>query len=265
MQRRWAVIYLVFFLVMAASAYSVMALAEEPAIDIEGDTFEDGDMVEVDGTVHEFSVGDGSGEIQFNETTTQTQEFENGTDIEYRDGTYRVLIDGEEPESFTLEEQFDVEAILGDDDAVENQTVTREDGTESVVYREDGSTEPLADYLPDPNREEFSVGDSFEHDGEAKTVTGITAEAVATEWEGETTESIRLQEGDVITLGETEYVVTFLDDDTVLLSTDIEGYDTAIENQEYFDERISGLLYVVIFSLGSGLLVGALAFLPRRG
>ena len=42
MQRRWATVCIAFFLVMAASAYSVMALAEQPTVDIEGDTYENG-------------------------------------------------------------------------------------------------------------------------------------------------------------------------------------------------------------------------------
>ena len=40
MQRRVAAIYLVFFVVMGASAYSVIAMAEQPAVDVPGQEYE---------------------------------------------------------------------------------------------------------------------------------------------------------------------------------------------------------------------------------
>ena len=64
MQRRVAAIYLVFFLVMGASAYSVIAVAEQPAVDLEGQSYGQGDTLTVDGrqyTVSELSTGNASG------------------------------------------------------------------------------------------------------------------------------------------------------------------------------------------------------------
>jgi hypothetical protein len=63
MQRRVAAIYLVFFLVMGASAYSVIAVAEQPAVDLEGESYAQGDTLTVDGrqyTVSELSTGNAS-------------------------------------------------------------------------------------------------------------------------------------------------------------------------------------------------------------
>jgi hypothetical protein len=90
-----------------------------------------------------------------------------------------------------------------------------------------------------------------------------SGEAVLT-WEETATESIGLEEGDVVEIGGTEYVATFPDDSTVLLSTDVEGYEQVTDNREYFDQRISGLNYVMIFSLAAGFLLAATAFMPRR-
>ena len=267
MQRRWAAIYLAFFLVMAVSAYSVLAVAEEPGVTIDGETCSEGDTVEIDGVTYTFSeVADRDGSIESEGVSEQQTVFENGSSVEYRDGEYAVEIEsGEEPDAFELIEQFDVESILENDDAVENETITREDGNEYVVYREDGSTQLLSEYLPEPDREQFSVGSSIEHDNATKTVESVTSDEVTLVWEAEDTQTIDINEGKIVELGGTEYVMTFVDDNTVMLSTDVDGYDAMTENRNYFEQRLSGLVYVIIFSLGAGFLVGALAFLPRRG
>ena len=265
MQRRWAAIYIAFFLVMAVSAYSVMAVAEEPGIDLDGEALSDGDTLEIDGTTYTFSVEDGEGSIAFNETVEQSEAFANNSAIEYRDGVYNVSIESaEEPEQFDLVEEFDVESILEGDENVENETVTREDGNEYVVYQ-NGTTQLLDEYLPDPDRETFGVGDTLEHDNVTKTVDAISSDEVTVVWEEDVESTLDIDEGKVVTLGDTEYVLTYLDDDTVLVSTDLDGYDEAQANIDYFDERLSGLLYVIIFSLGSGALLAAMAFLPHRG
>jgi sorbitol-specific phosphotransferase system component IIA len=266
MQRRWAAIYIVFFLVMAASAYSVMALAEEPSINIQGDTFSEGDTLEAGGVTYTFAeVAESEGSIEFEEQAQQDQTFANNSVIEYRDGEYNVTIaSGEEPDSFTLTEEFDVESRLQNDTSVENSTFTRDDGTEMVVYR-NGTTQPLSEYLPEPNRETFTVGDTIEHDGVSKTVDSVSPSGATVTWEESTSQSISLEEGDVVDVGGTEYVVTFVEADTVMLSTDIDEYRTIQENREGFQQRMSGLLYVVIFSLTAGFLVAGMAFLPRRG
>lgn len=265
MQRRWAAIYLAFFLVMAASAYSVMAVAEEPAIDIEGDTFSEGDTLEADGTTYTFTeVADRSGAVEHNETVDQEQELANNTVIEYRDGEYNVTIESaEEPQSFTLTQEFDVEAILEGDDDVNNETFTGDDGEEQVVYR-NGTTQLLSEYLPEPDSEEFSVGETIEHDGHTKSIEAVTAEAVTVTWQEELTQTTELSEGKQVTFGGTDYVFTFVDDNTVMLSTQIDEYEQTQENREFFDQRMSGLLYVIIFSLGSGFVLAASAFMPRR-
>ena len=65
MQRRVAAIYFAFFLVLGASAYSIIVVAEEPAIDVEGEAYGSGDTFTVDGreyVVGNLSAGNASGE-----------------------------------------------------------------------------------------------------------------------------------------------------------------------------------------------------------
>jgi hypothetical protein len=52
MQRRVAAIYFAFFLVMAASAYSVIAVAEEPDIELADEELSEGDTVTVNGQTY---------------------------------------------------------------------------------------------------------------------------------------------------------------------------------------------------------------------
>lgn len=265
MQRRWAAIYLAFFLVMAGSAYSVMAVAEEPAMDIEGDTYQAGDSFEVNGTTYTVSeIADGEGTVEYNTTQGQQTAFENNSVVEYQGDEYNVTIESaEEPDSFTLTQEFDVEAILQNDSQVDNQTYEREDGTQFVRY-ENGTTQTVDEYLPEPNREQFSVGDSIEHANTTKTVDSVSASEAVLTWEEETTASVSFEEGDVVEIGGTQYVTTFPDNETVLLSEDTEGYEQVVENREHFDQRISGLNYVMIFSLAAAFILAAAAFMPRR-
>ena len=264
MQRRWATVCIAFFLVMAASAYSVMALAEQPTVDIEGETYENGSTFQQGDTTYTVIAEGGSGELT-NEVTVENEEaFANNTAIDYRNGSYNVSIEaGNGSDSFTLEEELDVEAILANDSSVENSTFTRDDGTEAVVYR-NGTTRPLEEYV-DRETETFSEGDRMEHDGETKTVANVTSERVLVTWETEETQSIGIAEGEPFTVGDTEYVATFPDNSTVVISTQLEEYNSYEESVDYYQERTSGLLYVIIFSLSSSFLLAALAFLPHRG
>jgi len=264
MQRRWAAVCIAFFLVMAGSAYSVMALAEQPTVDVEGDTYENGSSFQQGGTTYNVSVGNGSGQLTYNETVEMEETFANNTAIDYRNGSYNVSIEaGNESDSFALVAELDVAGILGNDSAVENSTFTRDDGTEAVVYR-NGTTRPLEEYV-DRDAETFSEGDRMEHGEETKTVANVTSERVLVTWETEETQSIGLAEGEPFTVGDTEYVATFPDNSTVVISSDVEAYDSYEESVDYYQERTSGLLYVIIFSLGSSFLLAALAFLPHRG
>lgn len=261
MQRRWAAICLAFFLVTAAGAYGMMAVAEEPTISVEGDSYQEGDTLEAGGTTYTFT---GSAFVT-TETQEQTASWSNGSSIEYDGDEYSVVIENvSDPEEFSLREQFDVESILVNDSAVENQTYESEDGTQFVRYR-NGTTQPVGEYLPDPDVRTFAEGETLEHDEQTKTVDNVTADAATLVWEVESEQSVSVTEGAVVQFGDQEYVAHIPEEGTVVLSEDVDGYQQQIDNQEFFQQRMSGLMYVILFSLGTGFILTATAFLPRRG
>ena len=265
MQRRWAAICLAFFLVTAAGAYGVQAIAQEPELEMEGETYQDNDTFERNGTTYTVQVDGGTGSLVYNETINEEDSWENNSAVEYEGGEYNVTIEpAENPTRFGLTEMFDVESILQNDSEVDNKTYTAEDGTEFVRYR-DGSTEPLEEYLPDPNQVVFSEGETVEHANESKTVDNVTTESVALTWETEEEQSETLAHGENVTIDNRTYVATFPDEQTVVLSEDVRSYQEQVGHQEYFQQRLSGLNYVILFSMFSAFLIAALAFLPRRG
>jgi hypothetical protein len=264
MQRRWAAVCIAFFLVMGASAFSVMALAEAPTPDLDGQSHQNGSTFDEGGTTYTVAVADGDGELSYDATVDSEAEWGNNTEIEYRNGTYNVSIEaGNDSEAVTLVQAFDVPGTLEDDTDVENSTFTRDDGTEVVVYR-NGTTQPLEEYL-DRDRETFSEGDTIEQDNRTKTVANVTSDRLVVTWDAEATRTVALEEGETFTLGDTEYVATFPDNDTVVISPEVEAYDRYENSVDYYHERTSGLLYVIIFSGGASFLLAALAFLPHRG
>ena len=265
MQRRWAAVCLAFFLVTAGGAYGTMAVAEEPTLRMEGDTYQENDTFDRNGTTYTVRVSEGSGELVHNETVSNEETRDNGSVVEYEGGEYNVTIEpGADPSRFALVEEFDVEAILANDSEVENRTYTAEDGTEFVRYR-DGSTEPLEEYLPEPDSATFSEGDAVQHANVSKNVENVTNESVSLAWEAEEQQSQTLGHGTNVTIDNQTYVATFPSPDTVRLSSDVQEYQRQAGNQEYFQQRLSGLMYVIIFSLVSAFVLVTTAFMPRRG
>lgn len=246
MQRRAAAMYFVFFLVLGAAAYSVVAIAEEPSIDLDGETYGEGDTLTVAG--QEYTVtsleseeadggdhGGGGGETTFtgelttrNESARQTAELENESEVTYEGGNYTVAIpNGTNVSSFDLQPSNDTEG------------------------------EPLT----------FSEGDEFQYDAENVTATVDTVESstVTLAWTAPENETIELNEGANVTLGDQQYVVHFLDENTVQLSTQVEEYQEQIRAQETFAGRIGGLWWVTMLSIVAAILVIALAYMPVRG
>ena len=364
MQRRVAAIYFVFFLVMGASAYSVIALAEEPAVDLEGESYQEGDTFAVDGREYVVanlttqSSGDGGGHggggggeervgrlewtnesaqhtatlannstypparasfsgqrayytatlaegdtVTYNgsEATVSIPDVEspsnfslvadgnetatvevNGT-FSYRGNEttvvgitasevrlvwgddYRVLIPNEsDPSSFRMVQQFNVSQRLAADPAVENQTVTRDDGRRYVVYRENGSTRLLAEYLPEPAVGELEEGNTMTFAGNETTIANVTAEEVVLEWTAPEVEAIDLTEGANVTLDGQQYVVHFRGD-SVQISPQVQKYQQDLRRQDYFHERQNGLWGVTLLSGIAAMFVIGLAYLPVRG
>jgi hypothetical protein len=347
MQRRVATIYFVFFLVMGASAYSVIALADAPQMELSGEELAQGDSLEVAGetyTVSTIEAEEGSvvGEMvwtnesaQFSATVSSnttlgpgqlafdgqdaryTATLENGDTVQFngsdatvelnasggnfalvQDGNvsttvgvnqsfayrgnsttvYRITEDGAtlawgEPytlfvtdtnDSVRAVQTFNVSQRLAADPAVENQTVTRDDGEEYVVYQANGTTERLSSYLPVPDEAILTEGTDLEYRRNASTITNISADGVVLEWTAPQQNTIELEEGANVTLSGQQHVVHFPDEERVVVSPDVADYQQTVREQDGFESRQNGLWGVTILSGVAGFLIVGMAFLPVK-
>lgn len=105
MQRRVAAIYLIFFVVMGASAYSVIAVADQPAVEIPGQEYENGSTFTAGGTEYtvqvsvEESEGGEDGHGGGSSSVTGALAYQNGSETEeitLEEGANVTLADGTE-------------------------------------------------------------------------------------------------------------------------------------------------------------------------
>jgi hypothetical protein len=95
MQRRTAAIYVVFFVVVAIVAFSLITVAEEPSISVEGRTYTQGDTIPAGGTEWTVNVSDGSGQLStVNESARFTASLANNSSVVFRNGAYRPAPNG---------------------------------------------------------------------------------------------------------------------------------------------------------------------------
>lgn len=278
MQRRAAAVYFVLFVLVGAGAYGFVQVGmSEPTVDLDGPTYAEGDELTVgDRTYTVDSIDTEEGEVAryggtvdlvwFNESKRGTATLENGSTVTYQGDEYRVVA-GED--SFTLVEEQNVSAILAEDPDVEDATVTR-DGEEFVVDSDDQSIEPLAEYLPEPDRVEFATGDSFEYEAEDVTarIDGVSGEGVRLSWEAPGEETVSIDAGANATLDGVEYFAHFPGENRVkILQTDQHygAYVGEIGAIEYWNERQNGVWGVVILSFAASVILVATAYLPGKG
>ena len=272
MQRRAAAVYFAFFLAIAAGSvgYITVVDAQRPEIDVQGQEISDGDTPRIGDRVYVASVSEGSGELAWtNQSARASASLENNSTTAYNNQSWTVVIENRTDVSeFTLREQFNVSAILAADSAVENETVTYQ-GERQVVYRENESLEPLAEYLPEPETQTFAEGDTFpyvtEEDEQVDaTAANVTTSAVELTWETSQENTISLSEGGNVTIDDTQYIVHFPDNSTAILSQDVDGYLEDRARQDYFSERKSGIWGVFIVSFLSAIVLLGAAYLPVK-
>lgn len=282
MQRRAVAIYLAFFLVLAASSYSVIVVAQQPPIDLDATTYSAGDTLTVGGQTYTVDSikkasgeggghgGGGGGSLEATIVwTNQSAQFSatlaNNSTVPYRDGTFRVLVPNTtDPGQFTLEEAFNVTAILGGDPDVYNETVSI-DGRPHVTYRANNTNVPLATYLPEPRRTRFSEGDTLSYQNNDTTVRNVTAQQVLLVWTGNKSNTVTAGEGQNVTLGGTSHVAHFPSSKKVTLSTDHRAYQRGLARQDRFHTRMNGFWAVVYLSAVAAVLIAALGYMPVRG
>ncbi|WP_115864778.1 hypothetical protein [Halorussus litoreus] len=269
MQGRAATVYAVLFLVIAAGAYSLIGVAEQPGIDLEGETYTEGQNVTVNGYEYNVSsIGDGEGTLaRVNESSVYTQSLENNSTTQLANTTYRVLIPNtSDPNTFTLREEFNLS---------ENVTTTTQDGVQYVVQNgTDGNRTlvPRDQYerqqFGEPETREFAESDTFDYRGNETTVTNVTVDAAQLQYTAPRALETPLVEGNDVDLGpdgnNQTYVAHFPDDSTLQLTTDVDAYDNQAEEIDHFNERIAGLWGIVILSAITLALLFGMAFLPNK-
>jgi hypothetical protein len=277
MQRRAATVYGVLFLVIAAGAYSLIGVAQQPQIDVQGDTYAENETVTVNGlTYNVSSIGDGEATLtRLNESARYTATWQNNSTVELEDNsTYRVLIPNEsDPGQFTLRQEFE----LG-----ENVSTVEQDGTQYVVVNQsDGnrSLVPVDEYqrqqFGEPDTRQHAEGDTFQLRGNETTVTNVTAGQATVAWNAPRTIETSFSEGENVTLGPADDGQTFaahfvernVDGNAttvVQLSPDPNAYHQQVGEINHFNERISGLWGVAILSAITVVLLFGLAFLPNK-
>jgi hypothetical protein len=269
MQRRAATVYAVLFLVIAAGSYSLIGVAQEPGIDLEGDTYAENDTVTVNGMQYTAaSVGEEEGTLsRVNESARYTATWANNSTVERDDSTYRVLIPNEsDPGQFTLQEEFSLS---------ENVTTVTQNETEYVVVDEgdeNKSLVPVEEYksqqFGEPATDQYAEGDTLQFEGNESTVSNVTAEQATLAWTGPRVDETSLAEGTNVTLGpegnNQTFVAHFPEDGVVQLSPETGEYQTQTSEISDFNERMAGLWGIAILSGLTVILLFGLAFLPNK-
>ncbi|WP_135854707.1 hypothetical protein [Halorussus salinus] len=269
MQRRAATVYGVLFLVIAAGAYSLIGVAQEPGIDLQGETYTENDTLTVGGLEYTVaSISDGEGALErVNESGRYTATWANNSTTQLDDTTYRVLIPNEtDPGQFTLREEFNLS---------ENVSTVTQGGTEYVVVnRSDGnrSLVPVEEYkrqqFGEPETRQFNEGQTLQLAGNQTTVSNVTAERALLTWTAPQTVSTSFAQGDNVTLGPEDggqqFVAHFPENDTLQLSPTPGEYQSQVGEIDTFNERMAGLWGIVILSIITVVMLVGLAFLPNK-
>lgn len=280
MQRRAVAVYVAIFLVVGLGSYALITTADAPTVSVDDAEyqFSEGDEIEIDGTIYtvtELSAEEEDGETVYTGTiewsdpeAELSEQWDNESTIEYDDAEWEVVVDGgDEPDGFTLIEQLDRQAILENDPNARNETVEDEDGNVSVIVVEDGQEVlvPAEEYFPEPRSEQFSSGDTLSYNNETVTVDTIDPNFVIVTWTGEEMYSEDLEQEQEVTLGNDQtFLVFFESDSSVGLIEDRSSYEAQVAQIERFNDRISGLWYILITSFSIVGLLLMLGFLPSR-
>ncbi len=267
--------YIAFFLVLAAGSYAFIATAQGPSVTLENPEYELQNGTPVDAGDRAYTVtsvtaptAEDPGEATLswtNESAPFSATLQNNATATYNGSDHYVFIANvSDPSEATLR-------TTPANGTNANITYDGEAGQYYVVREFDDGSRELTPYLQDEAFTNLTIseGQEFEYQGNSTTVANITTDGVLLEWSGERTEEVSVTEGEPFILNSsqtegTEYVAHFPSDDTFVLTTDIEGYEDQIAEQEHFHERINGVWAVVIMSGLAGVLLTGLAYLPRK-
>ncbi|WP_423750956.1 hypothetical protein [Salinirarus marinus] len=284
MQRRAAAIYVVFFVVIGAASYSLIATADAPAIQFQNPEYRlsSGDQFTVDGRQHTVSeinaemTGGGhgtpatltrSGTIAWtNQSARYTESWDNNSTVTVQGEDYRVLVENApDPTSFVLQETVNRTRILQEDPAVRNETVTQ-NGTEYVVEEENGNLTltPAADYFPVPEETSYAEGDRLQYNDNATTVDAVTNSSVTLAWNAPRQNTVDVGDQANVTLSGQTYLAYFPDNSTLVLTQNFESYDRQTEVIDTYQTHVNGLWGISIVSFLTAIVLLGMAYMPSR-
>jgi len=285
MQRRAAAIYVAFFIVLGAASYSVIATATAPTVGFENpdhrlsgdDQFSvENRQYTVSSISAEMSGGGGhggaasvtrSGELTWtNESARYTQTWDHNATVTYQGADYRVLVeDADDPASFRLVEEINRTAILQEDSAVNDQTITL-NGTEYVV-REDGDSRtliPASEYFPTPASTQYAEGDSLQFQGNTTSVADVTSEGATLAWTAPQTNTVSVGNEANVTLNGQQYFAYFPDNSTLVLESDYNVYQEQVNEIDTYHDHVNGLWGISIVSFATAIMLLGMAYMPSR-
>jgi len=183
---------------------------------------------------------------------------------------YQVVIqDTPDPDTARLIQSFNLTRRLAADPFVFNET-SEVDGVEGVVYRTNDTFQRLDQYLPDPEIQKLTEGDSLTFEGNETTVGNITSAAVPLEWTGPRTYEIELSQGGSANLNGQPHFVRFPDNESVQIlpngsdSQYWQAYQADQTRIHSYNERMAGLWGVTILSLLAAIILAVAAYIPVK-
>ncbi|MBX0324269.1 hypothetical protein EGH21_14625 [Halomicroarcula sp. F13] len=286
MQRRAAAAYFAFFLVVSVAAYTYIGVAESqrPEVELEANGLSNDSTFSVDGTTYTVSNihmsggggghGGGGGSMVAdlswtNESWQYSGTLENGSTTSINNQTWLVTTDNESS-TVTYTEQLNATQLAAEDPAVEDSLATQ-NGTQYVVYEDNGTLRPVSEWLPEPETRTYQQSETIPYQSDSgvqqTTLSQVTASSATVTWIAPRNRTVELTEGGNLTLQGQQYFAHFPDHSTVqVVSVDeYQTYQEQLGQQDYFHERKNGLWGVSILSGIAAVLMLGMAYLPTRG
>jgi len=285
MQRRAAAAYFLFFLVVSVAAYAFIGVAESqrPEVQLDGpeltndSTFTTGGQTYTVSNVHQAGGGGHGGggsmaaDLSWTNNSSQySATIASGSTLSRDNTTYNATVENS-TSTLTLTAQQNVTALLQNDSAVYDTLVTDAGGTQYVRYRANNSTQPLQEWLPEPERQTYTTGDEFVYPADSgtqtTTITNVTNSSATVEWVAPRQRTVELGEGGNVTLGDGQYFAHFPNQSAVQIASidQYAQYQATLADQSYFHERKNGLWGISILSGIASVLMLGMAYLPNRG
>ncbi|WP_436930143.1 hypothetical protein [Halosimplex halobium] len=252
--------------------------------------FEAGSTVQYNGSEYEVAVNESAGSftLALASDASVNESYGVGDTVTYRGneatvtsvtgeaativwgGPYLLVVQAEgvaDPTEATFVEQRDIGAMVDEDPALYNETITQ-DGVRKVTFRANDTNVPVDEYFPPVERHTIAEGETLTYQGNETTVDAVTNTSVELTRPGQNTVTVGFSEGSNFTVADTQYFAHFPDNSSVYFFETAERYDdyAAEENTvESYNDRMNGLWGIAELSLVTAIILIAIAFLPVRG